>query len=139
MASQKQTITLSKEEENTLNQYVKESKISCFDAIKVSKLINHKTIDMSDICKTLSIKIIDCKLGVFGNAKFEELDDGIYKEISKKFKGNTDVACASLWKLADKHSLLKVGSTAKHSDVEVIHCRLGCFTNRKNHRDHTTL
>jgi hypothetical protein len=137
MASQKEIITLSQEEKEILNQYtIDNDKISCFDAIKVSKLINHKTINMSDICKTLNIKIIDCKLGVFGNTEFEKYNDEIYKKISKRFKDNTDIACASLWKLADEYSLLEVGSTTKNSDIEVINCRLGCFTKRKNNRNH---
>lgn len=136
MASLKQEIILNEEEKTTLNKYVVDNKISCFDAIKVSKSLNHKTIEMSDICKTLGIKIIDCKLGVFGKANFTEYKEDIYKDISKKFKDNTDVACNSLWKLAEKYSLLEVGSTVKKSDVEVVHCRLGCFTTRKNHREH---
>ena len=137
MAEQNKVITLTKDEKKILEQYVtKDNKISCFDAIKVSEALEYKTIEMSDICKTLDIKITDCKLGVFGSAQFAEYNDEIYQDISEKFKDNTDVACASLWKLANKYSLLEVGSTVKKSNIEVVQCRLGCFTTRKAHRRH---
>jgi len=116
------------------HQLDKNGKLTCINAMNVAQKLNLKTTQMSDACKSINIKISDCELGVFGNIDFGEFKHEIYQTISKKFKENTDVSCATLWNIGKKETLRIVGSTTKNSDIEVINCQLGCFSKRKAHR-----
>lgn len=125
--------------DNTQKQYILENldpdgRLSCLKSFKVSRLIGLKPIDMSDACKSIGIKISNCELGVFGKLEFEEASTEVYNDIATKFEENTDVSCKNIWKSAEKSTLKKVGSTVKNSDIEVTHCQLGCFHERKEKR-----
>ncbi|MGD9552895.1 MAG: ModE family transcriptional regulator [Arcobacteraceae bacterium] len=112
-----------------------DGKLSCLKSFKVARLIGLKPIDMSDACKSIGIKITNCELGVFGKLEFGEASNEVYSDIAKNFQTNTDIACKDIWKSAEKSTLKKVGATVKNSDVEVTHCQLGCFHERKGHRE----
>lgn len=112
-----------------------DGKLSCLKAFKVSRLIGIKPIDMSDACKSVGIKISNCELGVFGKIKFQNAESAIYSKISQNFTQNKDVSCKTLWYIAQQSSLRRVGNTVKYSDVEVTYCQLGCFKQRKGHRE----
>lgn len=110
-----------------------DGRLSCLKAFKVARLIGVQPINMSDACKSIGVKISNCELGVFGQLKFKNAEDAIYSKISKNFTQEKDVSCKTLWYIAQESSLKRVGSTVKNSDVEVIHCQLGCFYKRKGH------
>ncbi len=112
-----------------------DGRLSCLKAFKVSRLIGVKPIDMSDACKSVGIKISNCELGVFGKIKFQNAETVIYSKISQNFTQNKDVSCKTLWYIAQQSSLRRVGNTVKYSDVEVTHCQLGCFEQRKGHHE----
>jgi hypothetical protein len=126
--------------DNTQKQYILENldpdgRLSCLKSFKVARLIGLKPVDMSDACKSIGIKISNCELGVFGKLEFGEASNDVYTDIAKNFTDNTDVTCKEIWKSAEKSTLKKVGSTVKNSDIEVTYCQLGCFTQRKGHRE----
>ncbi len=126
--------------DNTQKQYILENldpdgRLSCLKSFKVARLIGLQPIEMSDACKSMGIKISNCELGVFGKLEFGEASNELYGEIAENFNGNTDVECKTIWKSAQKSTLKKVGSTVKNSDIEVTYCQLGCFTQRKGHRE----
>lgn len=126
--------------DNTQKQYIIENldqdgRLSCLKSFKVARLIGLKPIEMSDACKSIGIKISNCELGVFGKLEFGEASGEVYDDIAKNFNENTDVSCKDIWKSAEKSTLKKVGATVKNSDIEVTYCQLGCFTQRKGHRE----
>lgn len=109
-------------------------KLSCLKAFKVARLIGVKPIQMSEACKGIGIKITNCELGVFGKLKFHDFNEDIYSNILKRnFTHNKELECKILWDEARNSTLRKVGSTVKASDIEVVHCQLGCFRERKGH------
>lgn len=112
-----------------------DGRLSCLKAFKVARLIGLKPIDMSDACKSVGIKISNCELGVFGKIKFQDAETAIYSKISQNFTQNKDVSCKTLWYIARESSLRRVGNTVKYSDIEVTYCQLGCFNERKGHRE----
>lgn len=125
--------------DNTQKQYILENldpdgRLSCLKSFKVARLIGLKPIDMSDACKSIGIKINNCELGVFGTLELGEGSSEVYADIAKNFHNNTDVSCKDIWKSAEKSTLKKVGATVKNSDIEVTHCQLGCFHERKEKR-----
>lgn len=136
MAELKKHINLDEtQKELILTNLDDDGKLSCLKAFKVSRLIGIKPIDMSDACKSVGIKISNCELGVFGKIKFQNAESAIYSKISQNFTQNKDVSCKTLWYIAQQSSLRRVGNTVKFSDVEVTHCQLGCFYERKGHRE----
>lgn len=136
MAELKKHISLDQtQEELILTNLDDDGRLSCLKAFKVSRLIGVKPIDMSDACKSVGIKISNCELGVFGKIKFQNAETAIYSKISQNFTQNKDVSCKTLWYIAQQSSLRRVGNTVKYSDVEVTYCQLGCFSQRKGHRE----
>jgi hypothetical protein len=110
-----------------------DGKLSCLKAFKVAKLINVKPIDMSEACESINVKITNCELGVFGKLKFLAFESSIYQNLSRNFAHGKNIECKILWEEARNSTLKKVGSTVKASDIEVVHCQLGCFRERKGH------
>lgn len=111
-----------------------DGKLSCLKAFKVARLIGVKPIEISAITKSLGVKITDCELGVFGNLDFHEPDLQLYKEIKAKYPTD-EIKCEALWNEAKGSTLKAVGSTAKHTDIEVVDCQLGCFRKKKGRRE----
>ncbi len=109
--------------------------LSCLKAFKVSRLIGVKPIQMSEVCESINIKISNCELGVFGKIKFQDAETTIYNKIKQNFTQNRDITCKTLWYIAQQSSLRRVGNTVKNSDTEVTYCQLGCFKERKGHRE----
>ncbi len=115
-------------------QYLNEnSKINCLDGFKLAKKLNVNPIEIANICKKENIKIDTCELGVFGTRNFIEKNEEIYEQLKDIADNENRVPCVDAWKLAQSHSLNKVGSTTKKSDIEVIDCQLGCFRKREHH------
>ncbi|WP_417327213.1 ModE family transcriptional regulator [Halarcobacter sp.] len=110
-------------------------RLSCLKAFKVARLIGVKPIEMSDACKSINVKITNCELGVFGKIKFQDAESAIYSKIKQNFTQDSDISCKTLWYIAQESSLRRVGNTVKNSDVEVTNCQLGCFRERKGHRE----
>ena len=136
MATLKEKILLNDSQKKIIYSYLNnDNKLSCLDAMNIAKELNLKTTQMSDACKSIDIKITNCELGVFGKLSFSNFNNNIYKDISKKFKNNTDISCSKLWNISKYYTLNEVGSTVKFSDIEVINCQLGCFNLRKEHRE----
>ncbi|PLY06223.1 MAG: ModE family transcriptional regulator [Arcobacter sp.] len=136
MAELKKHIKLDQtQKELILTNLDDDGRLSCLKAFKVSRLIGLKPIDMSDACKSVGVKISNCELGVFGKIKFQNAEGAIYSKISQNFTQDKDVTCKTLWYIARESSLRRVGNTVKHSDVEVTQCQLGCFNERKGHRE----
>ncbi len=123
------------QKELILSNLDNDGRLSCLKAFKVARLIGLKPIDMSDACKSIGIKISNCELGVFGNIKFQNAETAIYSKIKQNFTQDKDVSCKTLWYIAQESSLRRVGSTVKYSDAEVTHCQLGCFRERRGHRE----
>jgi hypothetical protein len=135
MAELNEVIILNEKQKYIINTNLnKDEKLTCVNAMNIAKSLNLKTIQMSDACKNIDVKITNCELGVFGKLNFDTYDENIYKEISLKLKDNKDVSCAKLWNISKNTSLEEVGSTVKNSDIEVITCQLGCFSQRKGYR-----
>lgn len=111
-----------------------DGKLSCLKSFKVARLIGRKPKEMSAITKSLGIKITNCELGVFGKLKFKDPNMAVYNKIKKNFNGNTKVRCQILWEEAQKTSLKTVGSTVKSTDIDVVHCQLGCFRDKQGHK-----
>ena len=136
MAKIQNNICLDKtQKELILSNLDNNGKLSCLKAFKVARLIGIKPIEMSDACHSINIKISNCELGVFGKIVFQDAETAIYSKVKQNFTQDKDIKCKTLWYLAQESSLRRVGNTVKNSDIEVTHCQLGCFRERKGHRE----
>lgn len=108
-----------------------EGKLSCIKAFKVARLIGKDPSQMSAITKSLGIKITNCELGVFGKLRFKNPNIEVYSKLKENYMGKKILTCEVLWDEAQRFSLKTVGSTVKNSDIEVSHCQLGCFREKK--------
>ena len=117
-----------------LKKYLNENgKINCLDAFKLARELHIKPMEIAKLTKKHSIKIDNCELGVFGKNDFGDARDDIYEKLSTKANTENQILCGVAWEVAQEFSLKKVGATTKKSDLEVIHCQLGCFRTRIHH------
>ena len=119
------------QKELLLTNLDEDGKLSCLKAFKVARLIGRKPIEMSAITKSLGIKITNCELGVFGKLKFKDPNEDVYNRLKQNYMEHETLECKVLWDEAQKSTLKTVGSTVKNSDIEVTHCQLGCFREKK--------
>ena len=112
-----------------------EGKLSCLKAFKVARLIGKEPKEMSAITKSLGIKITNCELGVFGKLKFQDPNIQVYSKLKQNYMGHKTLECKVLWDEAISSTLKTVGSTVKNSDIEVTHCQLVCFREKKNKKN----
>jgi hypothetical protein len=112
-----------------------DGKLSCLKAFKVARLIGRKPKEMSAITKSLGLKITNCELGVFGKLRFQDANKAVYDRLKENYQGHKKLECKILWDEAQKSSLRAVGSTVKNSDIDVVHCQLGCFREKKGHHE----
>lgn len=122
------------QKELLLTNLDEEAKISCLKAFKVAKLIGRKPKEMSAITKSFGIRITNCELGVFGKLKFQDPNLEVYNRLKQNYMGEKTLECKVLWNEAQLSTLKTVGSTVKHSDINVVHCQLGCFREKKGHK-----
>ncbi|MGB1226861.1 MAG: ModE family transcriptional regulator [Poseidonibacter sp.] len=111
-----------------------DGKMSCLNAFKVARLIGREAKEMSAITKSLGLKITNCELGVFGKVKFQDPNMAVYSKLEENYNGNKRLECKILWEEAKKTSLNTVGSTVKGTDIDVVHCQLGCFREKRGHK-----
>ena len=119
------------QKELILTNLDEDGKLSCLKAFKVARLIGREPKEMSAITKSMDIKITNCELGVFGKLRFVEPDMSIYNKLKKNYMEDKKLECKVLWDEAKNSTLKLVGSTVKNSDLEVVHCQLGCFREKK--------
>lgn len=131
--SQKKVVLDETQKELILTNLDENGKLSCLKSFKVARLIGLKPIEMSEACKSIDVKITNCELGVFGKIQFQNAETTIYSKIKQNFTQDKQVECKTLWYQARESTLRRVGATVKHSDIEVTHCQLGCFRERKGH------
>lgn len=113
----------------------KDGELSCLKAFKVARLIGVKPIDMADVCKSINIKITNCELGVFGKLEFNDASLQTYENLTQNYNQDKKMECRIIWDEAVNSTLKNVGSTVKHSDIEVTNCQLGCFRERKGKKE----
>lgn len=111
-----------------------DGKLSCLKAFKVARLIGKHPKQMAKITNEFGIKITNCELGVFGKLRFESSSEKVYNRLKENYMGHKRLECKVLWDEAQKSTLNTVGSTVKNSDIQVTHCQLGIFRERRgNH------
>ena len=111
-----------------------DGKLSCLKAFKVARLIGRKPKEMSGITKSLGLKITNCELGVFGKLNFKNPNMAVYNKLKENYNGNKRLECKILWDEAQNSTLNTVGSTVKNTDIDVVHCQLGCFREKRGHK-----
>jgi len=119
------------QKELLLTNLDEDGKLSCLKAFKVARLIGKHPKEMASITNSLGIQITNCELGVFGKLKFENSDEKTYNRLQENYMGHKKLECKVLWDEAQKSTLKTVGSTVKNSDIEVTHCQLGLFREKR--------
>ncbi len=113
----------------------KDCELSCLKAFKVARLIGVKPIEMAEACESINIKITNCELGVFGKLDFHDASLQTYHNLTQNYTQDKKMECRIIWDEAQKSTLKNVGSTVKHSDIEVTNCQLGCFREKNGKKE----
>ncbi len=118
-----------------LDKYSDESgRVECRKALAISKRLALDPLVVGRIATEEGYRISQCELGQFGKRKTGNFDRKTYELLKKCSSGDGKVTCADAYAVAQKVGLFKVRSTVKKSDLDVVDCQLGCFTEKKKAR-----
>lgn len=126
---------ISSQLEQKLASSVKDNKISCAQAYRISDELNMLYSDMGSQLDQLEIRLTTCQLGLFGyGPEKKRFDPDI--EVTEKMKiliqkNQTDqcMSCSKCWKLAESLSIsrLEMGSVCEKLGIRIKPCQLGAF------------
>ncbi len=118
-----------------LNKYSDESgRVECRKALAISKRLGLDPVVIGRIATEDGYRISQCELGQFGKRKIGNFDSKTYELLKKHSFDDGKITCANAYAVAQKVGLFKVRSTVKKSDLDVVDCQLGCFTEKKKAR-----
>ncbi len=110
-----------------------EGRVECRKALAVSRRLGLDPAFVGRVATEEGYRISQCELGQFGRKHISGFDKKTYS-LLKKFSKDGKVTCKDAYIVAQEVGLLKVRSTIKSSDLDVIDCQLGCFSVKKKPR-----
>jgi len=116
---------------STLNS---EGKLTCADAYKVSAKTKIPIGKVGQKAKDMGIRITDCGLGQFGKLEKGEYSKVVYDRLKPYLNEDNKVICKVARKAAAGVGLKTVRGTLEVKNIDVIHCELGCFKEKKRTR-----
>jgi len=120
---------------NLLNKYSDENgRVECRRALAISNKLKIPPIYVGRIATENGYRISQCELGQFGNKKIDGFYSEVYNFLKEFSNEEGKITCENAYKVARRFGLYKVRSTIKNSDLDVINCQLGCFTQKRKAR-----
>ncbi len=118
-----------------LDRYSDEGgRVECRKALAISKKLGLDPLVIGRIATEEGYRISQCELGQFGRKKVGDFDRKTYELLKERSLGNGKITCLDAYSVAREVGLFKVRSTVKKSDLDVVDCQLGCFTEKKKAR-----
>ncbi|WP_022670020.1 hypothetical protein [Hippea alviniae] len=108
-------------------------RIDCTKAIAVAKRLKIEPSFVGKVASEFGIRIKNCELGQFGDKRIDSFDKKTYEALTV-LADNNRIKCEDCWKVANRFGMVKVRSSIKNSNLEVIHCQLNCFKNKERPR-----
>ncbi len=112
----------------------KSGRVECRKALAISKRLALDPLVVGRIATEEGYRVSQCELGQFGRRKIGGFDSQTYELLKQHSTDNGKITCRDAYAVAQKVGLFRVRSTIKNSDLDVVDCQLGCFTEKKKAR-----
>jgi len=118
-----------------LDKYSDDSgRVECRRALAVAKRLNLDPLVVGRIATEEGYRISQCELGQFGKRIIGDFDTETYELLKEYASEDGKITCRDAYTVARRVGLFKVRATVKKSDLDVVDCQLGCFTEKKKAR-----
>ena len=111
-----------------------EGKLSCASAYKVAARTKTPIGEVGKTAKEMGIRITDCGLGQFGKLEKGEYSKVVYDRLKPYLNNDNKVVCKVAREAAKGVGLKTVRGTLEVKNIDVTHCELGCFKEKKRTR-----
>ncbi len=129
------TLDLRESVVSLLEKYSDEDRrVECRKALAISRILGLPPIVVGRVATDSGYRISQCELGQFGKKRIGAFDQKTYELLRTFADKNGKVTCRDAYLVARKVGLFKIRSTVKNSDLDVVDCQLGCFTEKKKAR-----
>ena len=106
-------------------------KLSCHNACRMAAEQGLALSQIGEVAQSEHIRISDCLLGQFGALGVGEFDDSTYEKLQEAALSPERIACIEAMALGEELGFDTVRSTLLQSGMDVVHCALGCFRERR--------
>ena len=123
-------------QETTLSQSISsylspDGKLSCEKAYQMATEQGFTLLQIGEIAQSKNIRISDCLLGQFGSLGMGEFDDNVYERLLEVAQSPERIACVEAMVIGKELGFDMLRSTLLQSGMDVVHCALGCFRERR--------
>jgi molybdate transport repressor ModE-like protein len=108
-----------------------DGKLSCQNACRMASERNLTLTQISRIAQSEEIRISDCLLGQFGSLEAGEFDENIWQRLVERAGSEERIACSEAMSITEEVGYDAVRGTLLAGRMEVVHCALGCFRERR--------
>ncbi len=108
-----------------------DNKLSCQNACIMATEQALTLQQIGELAQSEHIRISDCLLGQFGSLEVGEFDDGVYEKLQEIAQTPERISCVEAMALGEELGYDVVRSTLLQSGMDVVHCQLGCFRERR--------
>jgi molybdate transport repressor ModE-like protein len=108
-----------------------EKKLACADALAIAREQEVLVGEVGAHVQTMGVRIGTCLLGQFGAQESGSFDEGIWQHLVERAGSEERIACADAMRLAEEIGYDAVRGTLLSGRMEVTHCALGCFRERR--------
>ena len=106
-------------------------KLSCQNAIAMAEERNLSLSEIGAVAQSEAIRISDCLLGQFGSFEAGEFDEKVWQRLVERAGSEERIACSEAMSIAEEVGYDAVRGTLLAGRMEVVHCALGCFRERR--------
>jgi len=106
-------------------------KLSCQNACQMTSEQQLTLQQIGEIAQSENIRISDCLLGQFGSLGIGEFDDTVHERLQEVAQSPERIRCVEAMALGEDLGFETVRSTLLQSGMDVVHCELGCFRERR--------
>ena len=108
-----------------------EGKLSCANACRMAKAHDLTLAQIGQMAQAEEIRISDCLLGQFGAWREEEFDESVWQELLEVSASEARIACQDAMAVGERVGFAAVRGALLHGGMDVVHCALGCFQERR--------
>ncbi len=109
-------------------------RLPCANAFKIAAKTKIPIREIGNIADDMGIRISDCGLGQFGDLKKGEFSKKALQKLEQFTSEDRKITCADARSCAAGIGLKTIRGTLEAKNIDVIHCELGCFKEKKQAR-----
>lgn len=118
-----------------IKEKISNNRISCAEAHSIAAALNADPDDVGTAIDLLEVRIIQCRLGLFGHGKEknipalpDKMDPGIAPAIMSSLV-NGWLACSAAWDIAKRFNISRamISAVCEKMKIKISPCQLGAF------------